>query len=109
MIEMLGGSVVPPSNFQFVATIVADNQPFTIIFPRPRGGAYAHPREGIIKTIETMSNKQLEIGTRVLRHCRDCDYYEKQWQKSRIGWCYWLGRYCVGSSYECEDGFKERL
>ena len=51
MIEMLGGSVVPPSNFQFVATIVADNQPFTIIFPRPRGGAYAHPREGITKKI----------------------------------------------------------
>ena len=56
-----------------------------------------------------MSNKQLEIGTRVFRHCRNCAYYEKQWQKSRIGWCYWLGHCCVGSSYECEDGFKERL
>lgn len=56
-----------------------------------------------------MSYKQLEIGTRVHRHCRDCSYYEKQLKKSRIGWCYWLGRYFVGSSYECEDGFKERL
>ena len=56
-----------------------------------------------------MSNKQLEIGTRVFRHCRDCAYYEKQWQKSRIGWCHWLGRYCVGSSYDCEDGFMERV
>ena len=56
-----------------------------------------------------MSKKQTENSTIVLRHCRDCAYYEKQWQKSRIGWCYWLGRCCVGSSYECEDGFKERL
>ena len=56
-----------------------------------------------------MSKKQLEIDTRVHRHCRDCAYYEKQWQKSRIGWCYWLGRSCVGSSYECEDGFRERV
>lgn len=56
-----------------------------------------------------MSNKQLEIGTRVLRHCRDCSYYEKKVNNPRIGWCYWLGHYCVGSSYYCEDGFKERL
>ena len=108
MIEILGGSVVPPSNFQFVATIVADNQPFTIIFPRPRGGAYAPTREGITKKIDNMSKKQTKISTIVLRHCRDCSYYEKQWDKSRLGWCYWLGRYCVGSSYECEDGFKEK-
>lgn len=56
-----------------------------------------------------MSNKQLEIGTRVLRHCRDCDYYEKSWVKPRIGWCRWHGTWSVGSSYECEDGFRERL
>lgn len=54
-----------------------------------------------------MSNKQTEISTIVHRHCRDCDYYQKAWEKSRIGWCYWLGMYRVGSSYECEDGFKE--
>lgn len=54
-----------------------------------------------------MSNKQLEIGTRVLRHCRDCSYYDKLWKNPRIGWCYWLGSWCVGSSYECEDGFRE--
>lgn len=59
--------------------------------------------------IETMSKKQQENSTIVLRHCRDCDYYQKTWEKSRLGWCYWLGRYCVGSSYECEDGFKERV
>ena len=108
MIEMLGGSVVPPSNFQFVATIVADNQPFTIIFPRPRGGAYAHPREGITKKIDNMSKKQQENSTIVLRHCRDCDYYQKTWEKSRLGWCHWLGTWCVDSSYECEDGFKDK-
>lgn len=56
-----------------------------------------------------MSNKQLEIGTRVLRHCRDCDYYEKSWVKPRVGWCRWLGTWSVGSSYECEDGFRERM
>ena len=56
-----------------------------------------------------MSNKQLEIGTRVHRHCRDCSYYEKKGNNPRMGWCNWLGIYCVGSSYECEDGFKERL
>lgn len=56
-----------------------------------------------------MSKKQTKISTIVIRHCRDCSHYEKQWDKSRLGWCYWLGRYCVGCSYECEDGFKERL
>lgn len=54
-----------------------------------------------------MSKKQTKISTMVLRRCKDCAYYEKSWQKSRIGWCYWLGRYRVGSSYECDDGFRE--
>lgn len=54
-----------------------------------------------------MSKKQTENSTIVLRHCRDCYYYQKTWEKSRIGWCHWLGKWCVGSGYECEDGFKE--
>ena len=56
-----------------------------------------------------MNNKQLEIGTRVHRHCRDCSYYEKQVNNRRIGWCYWFGTWCVGIGYECEDGFRERV
>ena len=54
-----------------------------------------------------MSKKQTEISTIVLRHCRDCAYYPKTEKKSRIGWCYWLGTWRVGHSYECEDGFRE--
>lgn len=54
-----------------------------------------------------MSKKQTKISTIVNRHCRDCSNYEKTWSKSKIGWCYWLGTLRVGSSYECEDGFKK--
>lgn len=56
-----------------------------------------------------MSNKQLEIGTRVLRHCRDCNYYEKRWKTPRMGWCNWLDTLCVGSNYVCEKGFREKV
>ena len=55
-----------------------------------------------------MSKKQTENSTIVLRHCRDCYYYQKTWEKSRIGWCDLIRKWCVGSSYECENGFKER-
>lgn len=56
-----------------------------------------------------MCRKQTIYSTIVNRHCRDCSYYDKLWKNPRIGWCYWLGTYCVGSSYECEDGFRERV
>lgn len=40
-----GGTVVPPSNFQFVTTESADTSSVTHKTPRPRASAQAHSRE----------------------------------------------------------------
>lgn len=54
-----------------------------------------------------MRKKQTKNSTFVPRCCQDCSYWEEYYNASRIGWCYWLGKYREGSRYECEDGFKE--